>query len=684
MKDTNKTNLNLPFLFTGKFVSELGNGIYFIALSWFVLSRVNGIAEFGLLMVINALPALLVAPIGGIIIDRYHKKYVLVFCDITQSLIFSLLVFFYFFNGVSFGILAIVCVLNGIIKTIYEPAVKATLPLLVPETELQKINSMNAAIGSFTNLLGMFMGGLIVAFFGVIGCFIFNSASFLFSAVCESLIRMKKQQLLKTFYNLKSLIQDIRIGFNNSFSTRDLSLVFVFSLILTLFVMPSGYLLFPIVLKNIFKFKESLFGIIQAGFPAGIILGAIIIMLSKSTDIKSPIKYFIAAAFGMSSVLIMWALLINLGSNSIVLNSILFGFSVMIMGVISVVVAVKSTTFIQRVIDKNILGKVLSIQELAYTAIVPIGLLIFNFLIGGFNIIENPKSIKNIFYVLGIVIPVIFFIILIISREISKRKSSRKKRETLNLFKKKDYIKIMLDEELSYYFKKMEELYLPDDNGDVHGILKMVINTGEVVEEWFLNLNGKECLANKTPCENYNTKLTLSKETFIKTFFGLESKEKSYNTGEVVVEGDLDFAAFLIICFPKSYVYDMWFFSLEQIVNQKKLKNKSIVYKFNIENSPEQISDDELSEPMILAADEDISTRFIIIKDNDCKVLRNNQTEINETVNIFFKDIELINFIKGSVTWDELINQSKVETNDLSKKLVEFNELFYIEQMALN
>ena len=37
---------NVSLLFSGKFVSELGNGVFYIALSWFVLSRPNGVNEY--------------------------------------------------------------------------------------------------------------------------------------------------------------------------------------------------------------------------------------------------------------------------------------------------------------------------------------------------------------------------------------------------------------------------------------------------------------------------------------------------------------------------------------------------------------------------------------------------------------------------------------------------------------
>ncbi len=134
-------------LWVAQCVSSLGDWIGLIAILA-IAARVsdNSGAAVSLVMTTRVLPGFLLGTVGGVIIDRFDRRKVMVLCDIGRA---SLLVFLPFVNGIA-GLLLVSLGLE-VLTLLWGPAQAASVPNLVAEEQLSSANSLSlaASYGTF-------------------------------------------------------------------------------------------------------------------------------------------------------------------------------------------------------------------------------------------------------------------------------------------------------------------------------------------------------------------------------------------------------------------------------------------------------------------------------------------------------------------------------------------------------
>jgi dTMP kinase len=136
-------------LWTAQFVSALGDWLGFLAIT-ILAARVGGgsgaAAAVGLVMTARILPGFFLAPLAGVLIDRWDRKLVMVSCDIARAAITVALLFVDTVLG-----LVVVSLLLEVCTLLWSPAKEASVPNLVPPDRLASANSLSlaAAYGTF-------------------------------------------------------------------------------------------------------------------------------------------------------------------------------------------------------------------------------------------------------------------------------------------------------------------------------------------------------------------------------------------------------------------------------------------------------------------------------------------------------------------------------------------------------
>lgn len=406
--DKNLAKRNFLLLEFGQFVSQCGNGIFLLAFSWYVLSRPNGTVEFSFLMLFGALPGLLLAPFFGVLVDRLSKRTILVTSDLLRGISFFLLSLVLTQQTVEFSLLAVFCVVNGVLFFIFDPTLKASLPLIVDIDNLEKANSVDSAVASFSGLISMFIGGMLLAFVGVERCFFINSVTFTLSAICSFFVRIPKVSQENGKLTLRVAFAEMKSTLGFISRDNNLSYLMVLGLILTAFIMPTGNVIFPILLKSVIQFKALAFSIIQGGYPLGIIVGVCVCMRIK-TDDGGIFRLVYVCGVLMAAIIFGWGAVANFYPvNSGICASVLM-MSVIGMGVLTVVMMIKTTTYFQRVTPKHLLGKVISFYQMIASSLVPIGYVVYSSLILYFQV-------KKVFVIVSLLVVLLTTVVFMVKR----------------------------------------------------------------------------------------------------------------------------------------------------------------------------------------------------------------------------------------------------------------------------
>ena len=152
-------------LWLAQFVSSLGDWIGLIAILA-IAARVsnNSGAAVSLVMVTRVVPGFFLGTVGGVIIDKFDRRKVMVGCDIGRSCLLLALPFMESLPG-----LVLISLGLEVLTLLWGPAQAATVPNLVREDQLSAANSLSLAASYGTFPIASIIFSLLAGFATVLG-----------------------------------------------------------------------------------------------------------------------------------------------------------------------------------------------------------------------------------------------------------------------------------------------------------------------------------------------------------------------------------------------------------------------------------------------------------------------------------------------------------------------------------
>jgi MFS family permease len=177
-------NSNYRNLWIGQVVSEVGDHFNNIA----VFSLAVGATQSGLVvsgvMLSRAIPAMLIGPAAGVVLDRLNRKHVMIASDVARAVVAAL--FMLTIHRHDTWLLYLLSALLMLASPFFTAGRSAILPSIATRDELHTANSLTQTTGWTTLTIGTFLGGASVAQLGYHWAFFANAMSFVVSAFCIS------------------------------------------------------------------------------------------------------------------------------------------------------------------------------------------------------------------------------------------------------------------------------------------------------------------------------------------------------------------------------------------------------------------------------------------------------------------------------------------------------------------
>lgn len=399
-------------MIVGQFISLLGNTLQRFALSLYILDLTASAAIFSILLSLTLIPQIVLSPFGGAVADRFNKKKMMVvldFCSAGILFIFAVLIG----KGISSaGVIAVLMCLLAIIQSIYEPTVRAALPLMVTEANLTKANGVVSVVSAITSLLGPIMAGVLYAAYGIEGIFIINIVSFIFSAIMEVFLYIPNVSRALQGAPLKTFLSDIEGSIKYLIHEKQAVLCLILLAAgLNLFLTPIYTVGAPYVEKIIFGVSDELYGLSEGVMGLGMIIGALAAAkIEKKIPIYQFYKLFIMIAI---VVLVMGATTLDVSLNidkghlfaytTFTLMGFIMSFLIMIINIIGI-------SFMQKETPNHMMGKIMALVTSLCTVFMPIGQIIFGFLY------EQLNKYTYMIYILSATLSMIVVIILTVTK----------------------------------------------------------------------------------------------------------------------------------------------------------------------------------------------------------------------------------------------------------------------------
>ena len=260
----------------GQIISLFGNAILRFALPLYLLRETGSSTLFGVVTACSFAPMVILSMVGGVLADRVNKRNIMVGLDFSTAAIIML---FYFSLGKIPTVplfIVVLMLLYGISGT-YQPAVQASVPLLVAKDKLMAGNAVINQVNTLSGLLGPVIGGVMFTLWGIYPILLLSAACFTFSAIMEIFIHIPHEKrprevgvLRVVGMDLKESYQFVKIEKPIFFSV--VFLVSIFNLVLSA-VMIVGT---PILITQVLGMSDTMYGFTQGALALGGLCGGIL------------------------------------------------------------------------------------------------------------------------------------------------------------------------------------------------------------------------------------------------------------------------------------------------------------------------------------------------------------------------------------------------------------------------
>jgi MFS family permease len=353
---------NYRLFFGGQSISLIGTWMQRIALPWLVYQMTGSEVLLGVVGFASQIPSFLLAPVAGVLIDRWSRYRVLVVTQVISMVQAGVLAWLSLTGGLEIWHIIVLSLALGCINAFDMPARHSFVIDMVENKEaIGNAIALNSMMFNGARLIGPSIAGIVLATTGEGVCFLINALSYIF--IIASLLVMhvpvKEDKKKET-----QIFRELKEGLDYTFGFAPIKHILLLLGLVSL--MGASYqVLMPVYAKEILHGDSHTFGFLMGAAGAGALLGALY-LASRESVLK--LGRLIPLSTGVLSVgLIALAL-----SSSFSVSMLLMFFT----GAGMMAQTAASNTIIQTITDDDKRGRVMSLYTMALMGITPFGSLL--------------------------------------------------------------------------------------------------------------------------------------------------------------------------------------------------------------------------------------------------------------------------------------------------------------------
>lgn len=242
---------------------------------WYVTETTGSAIMLSAMALCAYVPQGLLSPYAGVVADKYSRKTIMIVADGLVGLVSLVLGLVILFGNITLGLIVVMVVARSIGMAFHGPAMMASMPLLVPERHLLRINSLDQLLLSVASIGAPAFGILLYTSLG------FHSVMFLdFFGACVAVLGLllaKIPVVMDETAHQQHVWANMKDGFKAIADNKGLLLVIVFVAASSAVVAPLNAT-FPLMTAQHFNGNGYMASITEAAFGVGMIVGAGILM----------------------------------------------------------------------------------------------------------------------------------------------------------------------------------------------------------------------------------------------------------------------------------------------------------------------------------------------------------------------------------------------------------------------
>jgi MFS family permease len=351
---------NYRLFFAGQLVSLVGTWMTSVAMSWLVWRLTHSAFLLGAVAFASYVPAFLLGPIAGVLVDRFDKRRVVIGTQVlamVQSLLLAVLTL----GGViTVTEVLLLALFQGAINGFDIPARQSFLVEMIEDrADLPNAIALNSSMFNAARLIGPSIGGLVIAAVGEGWCFAVDTVSYV--GVIASLLAMRVAPRPRREGPPKQAAAELADGFRYVTRTPAIRALLLLVASVSLLGLPYTALL-PIFAARVLHGGPQTLGYLMGASGVGALLGAVTLAARRSVLGLGALLPRMVATFaaGIATFALSRSLALSMGA------LVVAGFGFMVQ-------MASSNTLLQTIVDDDKRGRVMSFFLMAYFGTAPFG-----------------------------------------------------------------------------------------------------------------------------------------------------------------------------------------------------------------------------------------------------------------------------------------------------------------------
>lgn len=256
----------------GQLVSMLGSSLTSFALGVWVYQTTGSVTPYALISLFSVLPGLFIAPLAGVLVDRWDRRWLMIFSDAGAGLSSLTIALLLWLDQLQVWQIYLVVATSSIFGAFQWPAYAAITTLLVPKQHLGRANGMVQFAEAISRLIAPVLAGILIETIHLQGVILLDSVTLLVAIATQMFVRFPKiKTTIADEEKNKSLLREAVDGWIYITTRPGLLALLIFFTIKNFLVGTVNVLITPLVLSFA---SATVLGTVLSIGGSGMLLGS--------------------------------------------------------------------------------------------------------------------------------------------------------------------------------------------------------------------------------------------------------------------------------------------------------------------------------------------------------------------------------------------------------------------------
>lgn len=271
-------------------LSMVGSRMTTIGLGLWLFERSKSTVPLLLIPFFMEVPGMLLGSLAGTVVDRSQRKPMLILTDAGLALGTGVLLISILTDSFSVTLLYVVALVQGTITIFQTPAADATLGLMTPATQRDRVNGVRQMLFPFAGMVAPAITGLVYATGGITSVIAIDLATFALAATTVLLLPIPQPVPPESSDEPPSFWQDLRSGSDFLLAQRGLLLLLLYTMVICYLLNGSLELTLPYIVT--LTHSEVVTGWVMTAMSLGAFAGGAII--AARATVQRRVQWMIA------------------------------------------------------------------------------------------------------------------------------------------------------------------------------------------------------------------------------------------------------------------------------------------------------------------------------------------------------------------------------------------------------